>query len=131
MNNLGVCATFAACALFAACEHGGPAPRELPPLPSTMELSPTGTAHPGLSAIAETERKLHSDDDLHLLPPAQRMPITDVPAQPMPAGPDVEPVPSSVKPDAGGTIQWDAGAPLPPIPDGGPLPQTRDASVPL
>src|SRR3569623_853636 len=37
--------------------------------------------------------------------------------------------PMTITPDAG--IQWDGGAPLPPRPDGGPLPQTRDASVPL
>ncbi len=55
--------------------------------------------------------------------------VTASPAQPMPAPMHVDPEPMSVKPDAG--IQWDAGAPLPPIPDGGPLPQTRDASVPL
>lgn len=61
--------------------------------------------------------------------PARQMPVTDVPAQRMPAGLHVDDEPMSVKPDAG--IQWDGGAPLPPIPDGGPLPQTRDASVPL
>lgn len=52
--------------------------------------------------------------------------------EPMPVPvtqPDNGAEPMSVKPDAG--IQWDGGAPLPPIPDGGPLPQTRDASVPL
>ena len=56
--------------------------------------------------------------------------VTASPSQPMPAGQHVDQAePMSVKPDAG--IQWDGGAPLPPIPDGGPIPQTRDASVPL
>lgn len=102
------------------------------PLPNTTQPAPaTGAVNPGPSAMLDnTQRNLHSDDDLHLLPPAQRMPVTtNAPAQPMPALPNVDTEPASVKPDAG--IQWDAGAPLPPIPDGGPLPQTRDASVPL
>lgn len=101
------------------------------PLPGTTMPAPTGTVNPGPSAMIETRRNLASDDDLHLLPPAQRMPVTTVPAQPMPTGP-TEPgqtEPSSVKPDGG--ILYDAGAPLPPVPDGGPLPGTRDASVPL
>ncbi|MBV8758011.1 MAG: hypothetical protein JO257_12065 [Deltaproteobacteria bacterium] len=53
--------------------------------------------------------------------------VTASPAKPAAYESPAEPM--SVKPDAG--IQWDAGAPLPPIPDGGPIPQTRDASVPL
>jgi hypothetical protein len=100
------------------------------PLPNTTPPTTTGAINAGPSAMLETQRNLHSDDDLHLLPPAQRMPITNIPAQPMPAGPmPSQPEPSSVKPDGG--ILFDGGAPLPPIPDGGPLPQTRDASVPL
>jgi hypothetical protein len=101
------------------------------PLPGTALPSPTGAINPGPSAMLETRRDLHSDDDLRLLPPAQQMPVTNIPAQPMPAGPGTpgESEPSSVKPDGG--ILFDGGAPLPPIPDGGPLPQTRDASIPL
>jgi len=101
------------------------------PLPGTTQPSPTGTVNPGPSAMIDTRRNLHSDDDLGLLPPAQRMPVTNIPAQPMPTGPG-EPgptEPSSVKPDGG--ILYDGGAPLPPVPDGGPLPGTHDASVPL
>ena len=52
--------------------------------------------------------------------------------EPMPVPltqPDNGADPMSVKPDAG--INWDSAVPLPPVPDGGPLPQTRDASVPL
>lgn len=104
------------------------------PLPGKTP-TPVGNVNPGPSAMNDkmfdTQRNLHSDDDLHLLPPAQRMPISNVPAQPMPVGPGItsEQEPSSVKPDGG--ILYDGGAPLPPVPDGGPLPGTRDASVPL
>ena len=101
------------------------------PLPSTTQPTPGGTVNPGPSAMLDTRRNLASDDDLHLLPPAQRMPSTNVPAQPLPTGPALpgQTEPSSVKPDGG--ILYDAGAPLPPVPDGGPLPGTHDASVPL
>ena len=61
--------------------------------------------------------------------PARQMPVTSAPAQPMPAGLHVDDEPMSVKPDAG--ILWDSATPLPPVPDGGPLPQTRDASLPM
>jgi hypothetical protein len=47
-------------------------------------------------------------------------------AQPMPAEPGSgEEEPSSIKPDAG--ILYDAGAPLPPVPDAPPLPTPNDA----
>jgi len=42
---------------------------------------------------------------------------------------DETPQPSSVKPDGG--ILYDAGAPLPPVPDGGRLPGVRDAGEPM
>ncbi len=42
---------------------------------------------------------------------------------------DETPHPASVKPDGG--ILYDAGAPLPPVPDGGPLPGVRDAGQPM
>ena len=42
---------------------------------------------------------------------------------------DETPQPASVKPDAG--ILYDAGAPLPPVPDAGPLPNQPDARVPM
>jgi hypothetical protein len=37
--------------------------------------------------------------------------------------------PSSIKPDAG--ILYDAGAPLPPVPDAPPLPTPNDAGKPM
>ena len=114
-----------------------PAPIAVPPpdagtpLPGTALPSPRGTANPGPSSMLDTRRNLASDDDLRLLPPAQHMPVTNIPAQPMPSDPGTpgESEPSSVKPDGG--ILYDGGAPLPPVPDGGPLPGTHDARVPL
>lgn len=99
------------------------------PLPSTAQPSPAGAINPGPAAMIDTRRNLHSDDDQGLLPPAQHTPVTTIPAEPMPAGTPGEAEPSSVKPDGG--LLFDGGVPLPPVPDGGPLPQTRDASIPL
>jgi hypothetical protein len=48
---------------------------------------------------------------------------------PMIGDEDEVPQPASVKPDGG--ILYDAGAPLPPVPDAGPLPQVRDAGQPM
>jgi hypothetical protein len=114
----------------------------------TEQPSPTGTVNPGPSAANvpssgvetalfetpdTTRRNLHSDDNVILTPSqrAQRMPApTTGAAQPMPSEPGAgSEIPSSVKPDGG--ILYDGGAPLPPVPDGGPLPQVRDAGQPM
>jgi hypothetical protein len=117
------------------------------PLPGTAQPTPTGTVNPGPSASnapstgdtalfetpQATRRQLHSDDDLILSPSdrAQRMPAPSTgAAQPMPADPGSgEEEPSSIKPDGG--ILYDAGAPLPPIPDAPPLPTPNDAGKPM
>jgi hypothetical protein len=107
------------------------------PLPGTAQPTPNGTVNPGPSALLEspdtTRRQLHSDDDLILTPSdhAQRMPAPATgAAQPMPSEPgNGSETPSSVKPDGG--ILYDAGAPLPPVPDAGPLPNVRDAGQPM
>jgi hypothetical protein len=117
------------------------------PLPGSEQPSPAGTVNPGPSAsnttgpgpsaILETpettRRQLLSDDNLILSPSdrAERMPAPSTgPAQPMPAEPGSgEEEPSSIKPDAG--ILYDAGAPLPPVPDAPPLPGSRDGGQPM
>jgi hypothetical protein len=117
------------------------------PLPGSEQPSPTGSVNPGPSAsnatgagptaLLETpdttRRQLHSDDDLILSPSdrAERMPAPSTgAAQPMPSEPGSgEEEPSSIKPDAG--ILYDAGAPLPPVPDAPPLPTPNDAGKPM
>lgn len=106
------------------------------PLPGTEQPTPAGGVNPGPSALLEspsdTRRQLHSDDDLILTAAdrAQPMPApTGGAAQPMPSDPGSgSSEPSSVKPDGG--ILYDAGAPLPPVPDAGPLPKL-DAGQPM
>lgn len=113
------------------------------PQPGAEQPASSGTVTPGPSATGpsalletpdSTRRQLHSDDDLILSPSdrAERMPAPSTgAAQPMPADPgsDGSETPSSVKPDGG--ILYDAGAPLPPVPDAGPLPSPSDAGKPM
>jgi len=107
------------------------------PLPGSEQPTPVGAVNPGPSAMLEppetTRRQLHSDNDLILTPSdrAERMPAPATgAAQPMPSEPGGgSEVPSSVKPDGG--ILYDGGAPLPPVPDAGPLPGSRDGGQPM
>ena len=123
MKKLILLASLAASGMFAACRHEAPprqpAPRELPPMgprPRRVDPAPiplgVPSANPGASAmLADRQRMRREDRD--------------------PAIGDGDEVaqPSSVKPDGG--ILYDAGTPLPPVPDGGPLPGVRDAGQPM
>jgi hypothetical protein len=81
------------------------------PVPSTTSRQPPATTTPGPAAF--NDRPLHMRED----------------RDDMIGEDDETPRPASIKPDAG--ILYDAGAPLPPIPDAGPLPNVRDAGQPM
>jgi len=118
MKKLVVVACLAASGIFAACRRPTPTPkqpvpRELPPMaqrPKRVDPLPVPLGTPTTQAAAYTLRTRVDRDSL--------------------IGDDDEetPRPASIKPDAG--ILYDAGTPLPPVPDAGPLP-IRDAGQPM
>ena len=118
MRKLVVLACLVASGTFAACKRPAPTPtkpvpRELPPMaqrPHRVDPAPLPVGVPSVKAAAYVE---------HLRPDRD----------PMIGDDDETPQPASVKPDAG--ILYDAGAPLPPVPDAGPLPNQPDARVPM
>jgi len=89
----------------------GPRPRRVDPAPIPLGVP---SANPGASASAMLDER-------------QRMRRED--RDPAIGDGDEVAQPSSVKPDGG--ILYDAGTPLPPVPDGGPLPGVRDAGQPM
>ena len=118
MKKVVVLASLLASGMFAACRHPAPAPaqpapRELPPVaqrPKRVDPAPVPLGVPTTQPAAYTVRARVDRDAL----------VGDE---------DETPQPTSVKPDAG--ILYDAGAPLPPVPDAPPLPNVRDAGQPM
>ena len=138
MVKVVILASLAASGLFAACRHHAPtpqqpAPRELPPMgprPTPVEpvpVPPIGVPSssephsapavtidagvPGPTAMVEPPQRMREDSDSII-------------------GEDDEtPRPASIKPDGG--ILYDGGAPLPPVPDAGPMPGPHDARQPM
>jgi hypothetical protein len=118
MKKVVVLASLVASGMFAACRHPAPTPakpvpREAPPLaqrPKRIDPTPVPIGVPTTQGDHYT---VHARVD----------------HDPLIGDDDETPQPSSVKPDAG--ILYDAGAPLPPVPDGGPLPGVRDAGQPM